>query len=125
MKKIILLLVCALCSAAIANAQADSSRTKSSTYSANPNYQSYPTRDMKRVSSSEIPASLRTTLQDSEYRGWENGTIYFNSITNEYSLQATPSSSGSTSSTSAAGTKSLSWYRFDKSGKRIPDTKPH
>ncbi|HEX8041208.1 MAG TPA: hypothetical protein VF490_18800, partial [Chryseosolibacter sp.] len=32
----------------------------------------------------EIPASLRKTLQDEKYAGWENGTVYHNTNTGEY-----------------------------------------
>jgi len=124
MKKITLFIVAAAFSVAVANAQADSLRTTSSgsPTQTTTTYQNYPTRDMKKVVPNEIPASLRTTLQGSEYKGWENGTIYFNSMTNEYSYQAQPAAGTNNSTTGKKNT--ATWYRFDKSGKRIPDTKP-
>jgi len=134
MKKIILFVAGTLLSVAMVNAQtqSDSSRTKSGTQSGSQsrtnqtqssNYQNYPTKDMKRVNSSDIPASLRTTLQGQEYSGWENATIYHNSTTGEYAYQ--PTGSGSTSAVSGnSGQKNATWYRFDKNGKRIPDPKP-
>ena len=125
MKKITLFIAAAAFSVAVANAQTDSLRnTSSGSPTQTPTtYQNYPTKDMKRVAPNEIPASLRTTLQGPEYKGWENGTIYFNSATNEYSYQAQPAK-GSNSATSGSK-NNATWYRFDKSGKRIPDTKPH
>jgi len=122
MKKLILLLVGAALSIAVANGQTDTTKTKSTgkatTQSAS---QSYPTKDMKKVSPSEIPASLRTTLQAPEYKGWENGTVYYNSVTKEYALQS-PQASGTTSATT--GKKdNTTWHRFDSNGKRIPDIK--
>jgi hypothetical protein len=128
MKKIILLIACAAGSIAMVNAQTDTTRSSTSSTSqsqssqstqyAQSQYQNYPTKDMKRVNSSEIPASLKTTLQGPEYKGWESGTVYQNSTTGEYYLQSSPSSS-----TSATGKKSSpTWYHFDKSGKRVPDS---
>jgi hypothetical protein len=124
MKKITLFIAAAAFSVAVANAQTDSLRTTSSgsPTQTTTTYQNYPTKDMKKVAPGEIPASLRTTLQGPEYKGWENGTIYFNSVTNEYSYQAQPAAGNNNS---AQGKKSVAtWYRFDKSGKRIPDIKP-
>lgn len=34
------------------------------------------TKDMVKVQQSEIPENLRTTLGGSQYKGWENGTVY-------------------------------------------------
>src|SRR4051794_10970701 len=61
-------------------------------------------KDMVRVQSAEVPASLRKTLEDPMYVGWENATIWRNKNTNEYSMELM---SGNTTTT----------YRFDKSGK--------
>ncbi len=36
------------------------------------------------IDKNEIPASLRETLQDEKYAGWENGTVYQNTSTGEY-----------------------------------------
>jgi len=140
MKKIILVLVCTAGSLAMVNAQTDTTRTKSSSQSgssqsgssqsgsqsnqyAQKQYQNYPTKDMKRINSNDVPSSLKSTLQGSEYKGWESGTIYQNSTTGEYFLQSSPSNGSSSGSTSATGSKNNSkWYRFDKNGKRIPDS---
>jgi hypothetical protein len=126
MKKIILFVAGTLLSVAMVNAQTqDSTRSKSSSQSGSTqtpsaNYQNYPTKDMKRIKSSEIPASLRTTLQGPEYSGWENSPLYYNSTTGEYSYQ--PTGSGSSSSSSSGQKNNSGWYRFDKNGKRIPDS---
>jgi hypothetical protein len=123
MKKLILFIAGAAFSMAVAHAQSDSSRNTSagSPTQTTTTYQNYPTKDMKKLAPTEIPASLRTTLQGSEYDGWENGTIYFNSMTNEYVYEPQPRTEDNTS---AQGKKRTTWYRFDKSGKRIPDTRP-
>jgi hypothetical protein len=70
----------------------------------NPNQQS---GDMDRsrgelviIQSSEVPASLRTTLQDQKYSGWENAIIYHNKTTGEYLISPRP-------------------YRFDSQGKEM------
>jgi hypothetical protein len=120
MKNLVLFIICVIGKGAIAYAQPDSTRTNPSTYSViNPNYQSYPTSDMKKLSSEDIPPSLRNTLRESEYKGWENGTVYFNSMTNEYALQSNPVSASHSKSKEKPKT---AWYRFDKNGKRIPDS---
>lgn len=124
MKKLILVIAGTAFSIAMVNAQSDSIRTKPATTMSKTQstmYQNYPTRDMKKISSSEIPASLRTTLQGTEYKGWENGTIYLNSTTNEYSYQAAPVKGNNSTSKDM---NAVGWYRFDQSGKRITDLNP-
>ena len=34
------------------------------------------TKDMVKIQATEIPDNLRQTLQGSEYKGWESGTLY-------------------------------------------------
>ena len=124
MKKIILIATGVVFSIAVASAQVDTTRSKkqkpSSSYrnSDSTSYRNYPNKDMARVKTANLPSSLHTTLQSGEYTGWETGTIYFNSKTNEYLLQLPPGNSSNTS----AGTKT-GWYRFDTSGKLIQDSK--
>jgi hypothetical protein len=65
------------------------------------------TRDMEVIQSSEVPASLRSTLQGSEYSGWEEGKVYRNSTTNEYLI--------------VIGDEDAKVYRFDANGSRIED----
>lgn len=122
MKKIILFIAASVCSVAMVNAQTDTTKTMTKTTTTQSTaYQTYPTKDMKKVSVSELPASLRTTLQAPEYKGWENSTVYYNATTGQYSYQA-PAMNGTTSATT---TKTQpQWYHFDKAGKRLPDTKP-
>ena len=72
--------------------------------------QDYQQRDMVKIKSSEVPASLRSTLQGSEYKGWENGTIYRNKTNDGYMVEI---GDGTTRKT----------YRFDKGGKRMGDTR--
>lgn len=66
------------------------------------------TRDMEMIQSSEVPASLRSTLQGSEYTGWEEGKVYRNSTTNEYLI--------------VVGDEDAKVFRFDANGTRIEDT---
>jgi hypothetical protein len=65
-------------------------------------------RDLVRVQSSDVPASLRSTLQGAEYKGWENGTVYRNKTTNEYVVEVGDGTNKKT-------------YRFDRNGKRVGD----
>ena len=66
------------------------------------------TRDMEVIQSSEVPASLRSTLQGSEYSGWEEGKVYRNATTNEYLI--------------VVGDEDAKVFRFDANGSRIEDT---
>jgi hypothetical protein len=124
MKKVCLFIAGALISASVAYAQSpvDSSRTQSKdrkkgTSSA---YQNYPTKDMRKLNSKDVPNSLRTTLQGSEFKGWESGSVYYNSSTNEYFYQ-----SGNNNVSGNANQKNNNtWYRFDSQGKRIEDPRP-
>jgi len=56
-----------------------------------------------QINSSAIPDPLRSTLQgNQQYKGWENGQLYFNSSTNQYSLQMPSLNTGT--STNPLGT---------------------
>ena len=57
-----------------------------------------------KVEASEVPSQLRTTLSESKYKGWENGTVYKNQNGDVYSLQIGE----------GAGRKT---HYFDKDGK--------
>ncbi len=59
-----------------------------------------PHREMVIVQPSEVPSSLRETLQDPKYEGWENAIIYHNTRTDEYLVSPRP-------------------YRFSSQGKEI------
>jgi len=65
-------------------------------------------KDMVKVQTTEVPASLRKTLEDPMYVGWENSTIWRNKTNDEYTVELL---SGNTTKT----------YRFDKTGKPIKD----
>jgi hypothetical protein len=74
---------------------------------------SYQLRDMTALQLSEVPSSLRETLQgNSEYKGWEDPTtkIYTNKTSDEFVVQIMD------------GTETKT-FRFDKNGKRIDDEK--
>lgn len=67
-------------------------------------------KDMTVLKSTEIPASLRETLQAPQYKGWDAATskIYRNQTSDLYVVQIQD------------GTMTKS-YRFDKDGKPIND----
>ncbi|MBA4053488.1 MAG: hypothetical protein C0490_02130 [Marivirga sp.] len=107
MKKIILILAGALClSVAVVNAQNATQRSKDST-SVQPS-QAY-VKDMVRINATEIPASLRSTLQESQYKGWENAAIYRSKNSDMYLVEMRDENDRSKT------------YRFDANGKLVKD----
>jgi len=72
---------------------------------------SWRAEDRVVIVSSDIPASLRVTLEDDTYRGWENSTIYRNRETNEYMIEIRD------------GSNSRIYY-FDKDGKALQISGP-
>ena len=67
-------------------------------------------KDMTALKSTEIPASLRETLQAPQYKGWDdaNSKIYRNQTSDLYVVQIQDGTMTKT-------------YRFDKNGKPIND----
>jgi hypothetical protein len=65
-------------------------------------------KDMVVVPAAEIPASLRSTLQGSQYKGWESGTIYRNQASDMFIVET------------REGDKTTV-HRFDKDGNAIKD----
>lgn len=59
------------------------------------------------VQTSEIPLTLKETLNDDQYKGWEGGKLYRHESTGEYVLVMEEKMAGEGSKT----------YRFDKDGK--------
>ena len=45
------------------------------------------TKNMIRIQPSDVPKSLKHTLQAPEYEGWENATLYKDKSNNHYILQ--------------------------------------
>ena len=103
MKRIMLTIVGMLMiGMAAVNAQADTTRTKSSELQMNTQVP----KDFVMITSDDVPASLKTTLQESEYTGWEKGTLYQNKGTNQYLVRI--------------GTgNDVKAYYFDRYGKRM------
>jgi hypothetical protein len=64
------------------------------------------TEDRVMITSSEIPESLRSSLSDDKYKGWEKSTIYRNRSTNEYLIEIQDGDNVKT-------------YYFDKNGKAM------
>lgn len=48
------------------------------------NRDAYANEGMVIIEKDEIPSTLKETLKDEKYAGWENGTIYHNTNTGEY-----------------------------------------
>jgi hypothetical protein len=63
-------------------------------------------KEYSEVQSSDVPATLRTTLQGDQYKGWENGKLYRQNNGQGYYL-----STGTGNSTKN--------YYFDKTGKAM------
>jgi hypothetical protein len=43
--------------------------------------------DLAPIPADQVPDALRKTLEGSEYKGWENATLYQNKNTKEYQLE--------------------------------------
>ena len=72
----------------------------------------YRTEDMVEVQTEQIPASLRRTLRESQYMGWEDkGTLYQDPSTNEYVLVMDKTDDSDQPRA----------YRFDKNGQLKED----
>jgi len=69
-------------------------------------YKEWAPEDKVMITITEVPVSLRTTLSDKKYVGWEKSTIYRNRTTNEYLVEIKD------------GTDVKTYY-FDKDGKAI------
>lgn len=65
-------------------------------------------KDMIVIPSAEVPASLRSTLQGSQYKGWESGTIYRNQSSDMFMVEMRDGNQ-------------TRIYRFDQNGKAIKD----
>ena len=105
MKKIIFIMAAALCiSATVVQAQ-DPATKDTTSVSENQGY----LMDMVKIKSSEIPATLHTTLQATEYKGWENATIYRTKNSDMFVVEMKDA------------TDKMKIYRFDANGKPIKD----
>jgi hypothetical protein len=72
----------------------------------------YRTEDMIEIQTEQIPASLRRTLREDQYEGWEeSGTLYQEPTTGEYVLVMERTSDSSEPRS----------YRFDKNGQLKDD----
>jgi hypothetical protein len=88
-----------------------SGQTSAGVQTTQPSQQSNAWRAEDRVIivSDDIPSSLRITLDDDKYKGWENSTMYRNRKTNEYMIEIRDGSNAKV-------------YYFDKDGKIINNT---
>jgi hypothetical protein len=124
----VIVFIAAMIITTLVNAQTDSTQAQSTTWqSGTANYQDYPTKEMRKLNTSEIPRDLRSTLQWQEYSGWEKGSVYFNSATNEYFYQPASNSAtglknaGSNKSNGSSSKQNVTWYRFDSKGRPLRD----
>lgn len=86
------------------NSKSQSSSSSSSSSSSQGDQSQNYTKDMSKIQSSDIPANLRTTLQGTQYKGWEKGTIYRSKNNDGYAIEMKD------------GNKTKS-FRFDADGK--------
>ena len=105
MKKIVLLIAAVFCLSAVAVQAQDTQKKDTTGVSQSQNYR----QDMTKIRSSDLPASLQTTLQDAQYKGWETGTFYTNKSKDMYVVEIRDANNQ---------TKS---YRFDANGKAVRD----
>jgi hypothetical protein len=68
-------------------------------------------KDMTRIPAADVPSGMRQTLQDPQYKGWENSTIYKKNSDGGYMLQMNTGGQVQT-------------YQFDAEGKLVPKPKP-
>lgn len=114
MKKLILIASGVVFCAAASFAQTDTTRSQTPVQTPTqqtPQQSDQLRDDMKgwsKVETADVPASLRTTLSNQQYAGWETGTLYKNTAGDTYSWK------------SADGKNTL---YFDKNGKAT--TKPN
>ena len=96
---------------ATAFAQQPTEKTTPAQDQQQPNNQSnqFNSRDYSQIQSTEVPTSLRTTLQGDMYRGWESGRLYRHNNGDGYWL----------STGSGANAKN---YYFDKNGKAMKNS---
>jgi len=104
MKKLMLFIAAVFCLSAVAVQAQDPQ--KKDTVTQSQNYR----QDMVVIKSSDIPASLRTTLQEAQYKGWETGTFYTNKAKDTYVVEIKD-----------ASTNKAKAFRFDASGKPMKD----
>lgn len=66
------------------------------------------TKDMVRINNKDIPASLRKTLSEDTYKGWETANLYKDKSGNGYMLEF-------------QDPLKTRLYRFDKNGKLVKE----
>lgn len=105
---------------ALAHAQTDTTKveitptnqTKSNSYTSTKIVED-PSKDMIKIPMTQVPETLKVTLQEDQYKDWEkNGIVYQNPGTSEFALKISVVSN-------SANTTLPTWYYFDGNGKRI------
>jgi hypothetical protein len=117
MKKLFLSITAAFMSVSCAMAQQDSAKQQPVTQPVQPPEPTTPSRiqdqyrqpDRVIVPQDQLPQAMRLTLEENQYKGWENSTIYQDRTTGEYFLDVF-----NTSNTSKT-------YRFDRNGRLVED----
>jgi len=109
MKKIVLIIAGALClTAAAVQAQDPTQQPRKDTIHyiqhSPPSY----LKDMVSIQATEIPDSLKSTLQGAQFKGWENGAFYRNQNADEFIIEIRDEVENRTKA-----------FRFDANGKPI------
>jgi hypothetical protein len=84
MKNILIFIFLGCTTALIAQVKSDT--TNVNPVSAPHEEKSHPTENLVKVKSKDITPGLKATLMREEYKGWEKGTLYFDTMTKEYAL---------------------------------------
>jgi hypothetical protein len=121
MKRLMLFSIAVGVGISAANAQIDTSRTKTTpeptlqqpaparTPTPAEQQNQYLNQNRTLINQQDIPSTMRETLQGTQYKGWENSSIYQNRNTGEYSIDIKNANTP------------LKTYRFDSNGRAIID----
>jgi hypothetical protein len=105
MKKINLILAGAFCLGALAVQAQDGPKKDTTLIQQSQNYR----EDMVKITSDDIPAAVRSTLQGSQYKGWETSNIFRNSTSDTYIVEI------------EGDDRQIKVYKFDANGRPIKD----
>jgi hypothetical protein len=103
MKKLVFLIAAVVCLSTVAVHAQDTQKKDTTGVSQSQNYRT----DMTKIKSADLPAGLKATLQDAQYKGWETGTFYTNKAKDSYVVEIKDANN------------QAKIYRFDASGKPI------
>jgi hypothetical protein len=105
MKKINLILAGAFCLTALGLQAQDGPKKDTTLLQQSQNYR----EDMVKITSDDIPAAVRSTLQSSQYKGWETANIFKNGPGDVYVVEI------------EGDDRQVKVYKFDANGRPIKD----